>query len=152
MATEAAERAIEIDPSFPPGYAFRGMAEVEKEMYDRAIADFQEADKLLDSQFFLGRIGYVHAILGRTSEANKVLDQLKNDSHQRRTEDPDLQFVRIAYVHIGLGNNELALDLLEKAFDNHSHSMTHLKSEPIYAKIHGEPRYRALLRKVGLDR
>src|SRR5256712_10793292 len=152
MAIDAAERAMEIDPSFPPGYAFRGMAEVEKEMYDQAIVDFQDADKLLRFPIFLGRIGYVHAILGRRSEANRILDQLKNDSYQRRTEDPDLRFVRIAYVHIGLGNNELALDLLEKAFDRHSHSMTHLKSEPIYARIRGEPRYRALLKKVGLDR
>jgi adenylate cyclase len=152
MAIEAAERAMEVDPSFPGGYAFRGMAEVEKGMYEQAIADFQEANKLVGFQVYLGRIGYVHAIAGRTSEANRILDQLKDPSYQRPTEDPDYRFFRTAYVHIGLGNNQLALDLLEKALDAHPPSMTHLRSEPIYARIQGEPRYRALLKKVGLDR
>ena len=149
MAIEAAERAIEIDPSFPGGYSFRGYAEVEKGMYDEAIADFQEADKLMGFRNFLGRIGYVHAISGKTSEANGILDQLKSDSYKPK--DPELRFVRIAFVHIGLGDNQLALDLLEKAVDDHSPSMTHLKSEPIYARIHEESRYKALLKKVGLD-
>jgi len=150
-AIEAAERAIEVDPAFPPGYSFRGYAETEKGMYEQAIADFQEADKLVGFQVYLGRIGYVHAITGRTSEANRILDQLKNPSYQRPTEDPDYRFFRLAYVHIGLGNNHLALDLLEKAFDAHPPSMTHLKSEPVYTRIREEPRYRALLQKVGLD-
>jgi len=151
-AIEAADRALEVDPSFPLGYSFRGYAEVEKGMYDQAIADFQEADKLVGFQVYLGRIGYALAISGRTSEASRILDQLKSDSHQRPTEDPDYRFFRMAFVHIGLGNNHLALDLLEKAFDAHPPSMTHLKSEPIFAGIREEPRYKALLKKVGLDR
>ena len=151
LAIEAAERAIEIDPSFPGGYSFRGYAEAEKGMYEKAIADFQEADKLIGFQVYLGRIGYVHAISGKTSEANGILDQLKSHSFQRSTEDPGIQFHRIAYVHIGLGNNKLALDLLEKALEDHSPSMTHLKSEPIFTRVREEPRYRALLKKMGLD-
>ena len=152
MAMEAAERAMEVDPSFPAGYSFRGYAEVEKGMYEQSIADFQEADKLIGFQVYLGRIGYVHAISGKTLEASKILDQLKSHSSLRSTEDPGIQFLRIAYVHIGLGNNQIALDLIEKALHDHPPSMTHLKSEPIYARIHEEPRYRALLKKIGLDR
>ncbi len=152
MAIEAADRAIEVDPSFPLGYSFRGYAEVEKGMYEQAIGDFQEANKLVGFLVYLGRIGYTLAISGRTSEASRILDQLKTDSPQRPTEDPDYRFFRMAFVHIGLGNNHLALDLLEKACDAHPPSMTHLKSEPIFARIHGEPRYTALLKKVGLDR
>jgi len=94
----------------------------------------------------------VHAISGRTSEANKILEQLKNDRYQRPTEGPDRRSLRIALVHIGLGNNQLALDLLEKVFDDHSPAMTHLKSDPAFSRLHGEPRYRALLKKIGLER
>ncbi|HEV2119588.1 MAG TPA: tetratricopeptide repeat protein [Candidatus Bathyarchaeia archaeon] len=152
LAIEAAERAIEIDSSFPAGYGWRGDAEVEKGMYEQAIADFREADKLVGFPVLLGNIGYVLAISGRTSEASGILEQLKNDRDQRPTDPPDRRWLRIALVHIGLGNNQLALDLLEKVFDEHSPAMTHLKSWPAFSRLHGEPRYRALLKKVGLDR
>jgi adenylate cyclase len=151
-AIEASERALEVDPSFPGGYSSRGLAEVEKGMYDQAIADFQEANRLRGSQVFLGRIGYVYAVSGRTFEANRILQQLKNQSGEGPSKDPDLDFQRTMIVHIGLGNNQFALDLLEKLLNEHAPSLAHLKSEPVYAKIREEPRFRALLKKMGLDR
>jgi tetratricopeptide (TPR) repeat protein len=151
MAIEMAEKALEVDPSFPGGYSARGLAEVEKGMYDRAIADFEEANKLRGLPVFLGRIGYAYAISGRTTQATDILAKIKNQSDSGLTKDPEDFLIRSAFVHIGLGNTQLAIDLLEKATNEHTPSMTHLKSDPIYARIREEPRFRTLLRKVSLD-
>ena len=58
----------------------------------------------------------------------------------------------IGLVHLGLGNNQLALEWLDKAADERISEIVHLKCEPIFSNIRGEPAYQALLHKIGLDR
>ena len=59
--------------------------------------------------------------------------------------------VEIGPVHLGLGNNQLALDWWEKTADERRAHIIHLKSDPICMRIRGEPWYRALLKRMGLD-
>jgi TolB-like protein/DNA-binding winged helix-turn-helix (wHTH) protein/Tfp pilus assembly protein PilF len=57
----------------------------------------------------------------------------------------------IAILHSQLGERSKALDALEKAFDQRSLSMTELAVEPAFDSIRSEPRFQALLRRVGLE-
>ena len=56
----------------------------------------------------------------------------------------------IALVHLGLGQTEPALTLLEQAYRNHSSMMTWLKIDPRFDSLRNEPRFQALMRGVGL--
>jgi hypothetical protein len=60
--------------------------------------------------------------------------------------------MEIGLVHLGLGNNSLALEWLGKAADERISQIIHLRSEPIFSSLRREPAYEALLHKVGLDR
>jgi TolB-like protein/DNA-binding winged helix-turn-helix (wHTH) protein/Tfp pilus assembly protein PilF len=56
----------------------------------------------------------------------------------------------ILYAH--LGEETLALDSLEKAFDQRSLSMTEIAIEPAFDALHADPRFQTLLRRVGLEK
>ena len=48
-----------------------------------------------------------------------------------------------------MGENELAIQWLEKAYEAHEIEMVWLKVEPSFKSLYGDPRYQDLLRKVG---
>lgn len=56
----------------------------------------------------------------------------------------------IAKVHVALGDTNRALDWLERAYRERSHSMVFLKVDPQLAGMERHPRFAALLRRVGL--
>jgi len=57
----------------------------------------------------------------------------------------------LARLYIHLGQPAEALTWLEKAYEERSGAIVYLKVDPHFDSLHGEPRYQALLKKVGLD-
>jgi hypothetical protein len=57
-----------------------------------------------------------------------------------------------AYIYIGLGDRERALDLLEQAYQSNSSMLFWLKVDRAYDPLRSDPRFIALLKKVRLDK
>jgi len=57
-----------------------------------------------------------------------------------------------AIVYVGLGDKEHALDGLEKAYEARSQFMVLLKVAHAFDSLRSDPRFIALLKKVGLDK
>ena len=74
-----------------------------------------------------------------------MLEELKEQT-KRRFVDPYL----IAAVYIGMGEKEQTFAWLDKAYDERSSWMPWLKIEPKWDSLHTNPRFTALLRRVGL--
>jgi serine/threonine-protein kinase len=55
-----------------------------------------------------------------------------------------------AAIYVQLGETETALDWLEKAVDDHSMYVTFLKVRPAWDPLRSNPRYKQLLRRIGL--
>jgi hypothetical protein len=55
-----------------------------------------------------------------------------------------------AVIYTGLGDKERALRWLEKAFDDRSLDMIFLKVDPRFDRLHADPRFANLLRRMGL--
>jgi hypothetical protein len=55
-------------------------------------------------------------------------------------------------AYSGTGQNERVLELLEKAYAEHSNTVVSIKVDPIYDPVRKEPRFQDLLRKLGLNR
>jgi hypothetical protein len=53
-------------------------------------------------------------------------------------------------IYIGLDEREQALNLLEKAYHQHSAMMAWLKADPRFDNIRQEPRFQDLMRRVGV--
>ena len=56
-----------------------------------------------------------------------------------------------AMIYVGLGDKGRALDGLEKAYEARSWLLLWLKMDRIFDPLRSEPRFIALLKKVGLD-
>lgn len=57
----------------------------------------------------------------------------------------------LALTYTGLGEREQALDWLEQAYEEHTPMLMLLKITPAFDTLRSEPRFQALLEKVGLD-
>jgi hypothetical protein len=53
--------------------------------------------------------------------------------------------------HAVLNQREEALDLLERAYRAHHFFIIYIKAEPFFDNLREEPRFKALIRKVGLN-
>jgi serine/threonine-protein kinase len=58
---------------------------------------------------------------------------------------------QIAAVYAWWGDKEAAFQWLDRAFAQHDAGLTVLKVDPLLRKLHSDPRYAALLRKLKLQ-
>ncbi len=57
----------------------------------------------------------------------------------------------LALTYTGLGEREQALDWLEQAYKEHASTFILLKITPAFDTLRSEPRFQALLEKMGKD-
>jgi tetratricopeptide (TPR) repeat protein len=91
-------------------------------------------------------LGIEYARSGNLQQARKVIEQLNRL--------PAQTYVAPCYpalVYLALDENNTALDLLEKAYQERSGCVTFLKAVHDYDPLRPDPRFIALLKKVGLD-
>ncbi|MGB6133835.1 MAG: winged helix-turn-helix domain-containing protein [Acidobacteriaceae bacterium] len=58
--------------------------------------------------------------------------------------------VELAFYHALLGEREHTLALLNEGYNQHSPDILYIQTDPAYDFLHSDPRYRALIRKIGL--
>jgi serine/threonine-protein kinase len=92
--------------------------------------------------FLLGRVGQYAALAGRRGEATAILAKLEGS----KAPDP----MWIAVVRLGLSDRSGALDALELAADNRHGWLGWWLVGGEFESLRGEPRYEALLRRVGV--
>ena len=57
---------------------------------------------------------------------------------------------QIGTLYTRAGDAELALDYLEQAFEERDPNIPYLSVDPIFDYLRGEPRFQALIRRLGL--
>jgi hypothetical protein len=100
------------------------------------MADRQQAD-----------VVHVYAVWGKRSEAQKMLEELKERSKRMYVSPYDL-----AVIYAGLGEKDKALDLLCKDYyEDRSFWLARIKVDPRLENCRSDPRFIDLLRKVGFQ-
>jgi tetratricopeptide (TPR) repeat protein len=145
-AREQLERALELDPNYAHAHWLLGWTAGIESRFEESIACLQKAVALSDNYpWFLAHLGWAYGISGRADEARAVLSQL---SVRRREQ--YLRSVYFALVHVGLDERDEALDWLEKAYEERDIWLTWLKQDPTFEGLRSEPRFIALIKKVGV--
>ena len=88
----------------------------------------------------------VYGRAGRPEEARRALAKLEQAPASR----PGLPAMFLV-AYSGMGQKERVLELLEKAYSEHSNVVMPIKVDPIYDPIRSDPRFEDLLRHVGLQ-
>ena len=138
---------IDMDPGFYKGYSSLGRVLSLMGKYDLAIASLERARELGgDVPNILAALGEVQARAGRVKEAHGLLRELTELSQKRWV--PASSF---AILHLGLGDYPAALTYLEAATDRREMPVTALKVHPLYDPLRSEPRFQALIERIGLN-
>jgi serine/threonine protein kinase len=132
-----------LSPGFVYFDSFLGEAYRQKGMHDRALAEYEQVSRVL-GHVTPGQIIATYA-LGRTAEAQKALADLEA-AWPATYVPPEL----IAGVHARMGNFDGAVTWLQKGVDTKSGLVPLIGLLFDLEPLREEPRYEALLRKVGI--
>ena len=65
---------------------------------------------------------------------------------------PDFNPANLAYIYAPLGEKDLAIAALEKGYEQRSPFMLWLNVDPLFDSLRDDPRFKALLKKVGFEK
>jgi TolB-like protein/DNA-binding winged helix-turn-helix (wHTH) protein/Tfp pilus assembly protein PilF len=138
---------LNIEPDDAAALRFLGFALLGAEKFDEAIQILERAASLTHrSPAVLGVLVFAYAHGGRRADALQVLDEL----HRRRQAGyvPAAAFL-LAYV--GLGDTEEAFTWLERAVEERSKIIQHLKVQPLFDPLRTDPRFATYLHRANFQ-
>jgi serine/threonine-protein kinase len=145
-ALEQSRKTLELHPDFGGVHMVRALVYLAQGRTPEALASIGEARRLApDAAGPLAIWGYVSARAGRTADARAALRDLIE--RRRRVHVPS---VDLATVYAALGDEEAALGELERAYGEHSGALADIRVEPQLASLRSQPRFQALVRRLGL--
>jgi len=145
-AMKMAIKSLEMDPALPRSITVRGQISLLIGKPQEAIKDMRAIVALSDSSDeYVAYLGHVLGLTGNRAEATTLLRTLikRQQSHYV---DPSL----IAIVYIGLGEKDQVFQWLDKAYEVRSNLLEYLLIDPLYDPIRSDPRFAALVKKIGL--
>jgi TolB-like protein/tetratricopeptide (TPR) repeat protein len=144
QARQRLAATLELDPSFSVAHWGLGLVHEQLRQYDEAIAAFQKSIAIAGrGPNRLGSLGHVLAIAGRKAEAEEILSELMKGGR-----DGPIQPYMIALVLVGLGRNDEAITMLERAYDERATLLSYLDRDPRFDALRAEARFAALLRRM----
>ena len=103
----------------------------------------QEMEQETEENWRLSALPLAFHALGRRSESDAALAALKSKHGGEMA-------YQIAEVHAFRGEADLAFEWLERAYDQRDGGLTDIKGDRLVRGLAGDPRYKALLRKLKL--
>ena len=145
-ALPAFRKALELDTSLDQARVGIGYVYEQRGEYESAIPEYRLAvEQSPGSRLARSALGHALARAGATSEAQQILNDLITLS---RTE--HVSPFHLAIICAGLGDDESALNWIEKAYDQSDSAISGLSVEPRFRTLRTHPRCRSLLRRMRL--
>jgi tetratricopeptide (TPR) repeat protein len=139
-------KVVELDPTHPVAHWGLGLALEQKGMYSDAVVEIQKADDPKEPDpNFMASLGHVYAMEGRREEARRLLDQLRGESKKSY-----VSSYHAAVIYAGLGEKDKAFEMLDQATQERSTLLVYLRKDPRLMTLRSDPRFQALLDRVGL--
>ena len=145
-ARERFQKTVELDPNFWIPHLWLGQLYLDEGKYPEALAEFSMAREFSrGNSEAISMTGYAWARAGDAVKARGVLDELKSLSAQRY-----IPASNIATVYLALGEQDEAVAWLEKAYEERDVHLSFLKIAPKWDSFRSDPRFAAILERVGL--
>jgi tetratricopeptide (TPR) repeat protein len=144
-ALKQCRSVLDLDPNYDRAEGMMIPSYLQLGRYSEALeAINREADR--GGPWLLAWRAAVYSRSGQAEEAREVLTKLEQSAGSRTNGTATLL---IAYS--GTGQKERVIELLQRAYSEHSNAVVQIKVDPMYDPIRGDPRFEDLLRRVGLQ-
>jgi TolB-like protein/tetratricopeptide (TPR) repeat protein len=144
-AIEEAQQVVKLHPGDLSAQFWLGSAYREKKMYPQAIETFQHARQQSgDFPFMVMAYGHTQALAGNAQEARAALQKLQQLAA--------IRFVPSLYpaaIHVGLGETDEAVRLLELTYQERIDRLVYLNVDPMADPLRSDPRFAQLMAKIG---
>jgi serine/threonine-protein kinase len=138
-------RTVELEPNYPTTHWRFGLVLRKMGRYELAITEGEKGVKFSGgSSLMSAALAQTFAAPGRRSQAAEILDELT-----RLAKEKYIAPYFFAGVHAGLGEDDRAIEYLEKSYEEHSHWLICLHIDPSMDDLRSDPRFQDLLRRVG---
>jgi TolB-like protein/Tfp pilus assembly protein PilF len=137
------QKALELNPTSGILHQELGLVYMSRPAnYKDGVAESERARDLMEGDpWTTSQLGYAYALLGQTAQARDILRALEAGSQEH------VRALAVARVYVGLGDREQAIAWLKKAIDQHDVNL-YLGSDPVYAPLRSDPRFRSLLARA----
>jgi len=139
--------AMALEPDNYKTFSGVGRVLIQQGRYAEAVEQLEKSRTLAGYvPTLLGALGQALALMGDRQAAGTILAQLSEISQSAFV--PGTAF---AAIHLGLNQNEKALDRLELGCQRHELSICSIRTHPLWDPLQSEPRFQSLLRTIGLN-
>lgn len=146
-AIAQAKRTLELDPDYATALRILGWACEETGSHDEAIRAHARASELTGGRpNFTAQLGRAYALAGRLAEARAILAALMETARESYVSALDF-----AIIHAALGEAEIALDWMERAYEERSDHLPYIRVNPRLDVLRTHPRFVDILRRMGLE-
>ena len=146
-AIQYCQRGLEISPNDPSTIATLGLAYAKKGMCEEAISTLEKGANLFpENPFLVSALGFSYGVAGKRDEAQKIVNRFMEISKKKY-----FSPMFISRVYAGMGKVDMAIEWLEKAYEERDPAVSLIKSVPSHDYMHSDPRFKAILKKMGLE-
>ena len=146
-AIPLAEEAVEFEPGKDRARATLGWAYFMSGRHAEGLAELERAVAVEPGNtMWLGQLGQAYAMAGDRNRATEILGKLVDVARSYYVSP-----YHFAYIYVGLGEYDQAMDFLERAVAERTGPAYSIKGSFLLTPLHTHPRFRALLRKMNLD-
>jgi TolB-like protein/Tfp pilus assembly protein PilF len=139
-------QAIDLDPGYPWSELFLSLTLEQTGRDEESLRHRQRALSLMGTA--PGEVQELGEVFERGGYEG-VLRQRAADVEARTRELGYVTSTELAQVWLRLGEEQRALDWLERAFEDHTRDLIYVGVEPAFDSLRDEPRFEALLSRMG---
>jgi DNA-binding winged helix-turn-helix (wHTH) protein/TolB-like protein/Flp pilus assembly protein TadD len=146
-AIEECRKTIDLHPDFGVAHWYLGRAYLQQGRLPEALAELQKAVTLSGgSPLMKGTLGVGYALAGDRAAAEATLDELKKLRAESYASALDF-----ADIHVALGDRERAFRWIDQAASERAFHLIYLKVWPELDPLRPDPRFKALILRLGLE-
>jgi DNA-binding winged helix-turn-helix (wHTH) protein/TolB-like protein/Flp pilus assembly protein TadD len=146
-AVDECRKTVDLHPDFGVAHWYLGRTYLQKGRLPEALAELQKAVTLSGgSPLMKGTLGVGYALAGDRAAAEGTLDELEKLRAESYASALDL-----ADIHVALGDRERAFRWLDQAAAERAFHLIYLKVWPELDPLRPDPRFKALILRIGLE-
>jgi TolB-like protein/cytochrome c-type biogenesis protein CcmH/NrfG len=138
FARQALSRALEISPESEYSLFHLGETDLLEGKAQDALASFRQAGAYGPAGMAMAQYSLGHATESQQALNEQIAKYAQGAAYQ------------VAEVYAWRGEKDKAFEWLDRAYAQHDGGLSFFKADPLIAKLRSDPRYAAMLKKLGL--